>query len=185
MINLLPPVALQNFIQEYRRRRALYVEWLVLCLLMVAAIVGLIFLFSLEVRARGVEAELARREAEVAKIISPEQRQQIAAFEARLGVVVKAVAPDESLAVIIDQVYRHVHPGIKLSSLTYERQTETAATLRLHGIAATRGDLLTFITSLQAEPFFAVIDSPVSNLIRDRGATFSLSITLNFTKRAP
>lgn len=185
MINLLPPEGLGKFIQEYRHRRAIIAQGLIFCLLVIALGLGIIFYFSLRVKARVVSDELTRRETEVSAIVSPEERLAIAALENRLRLILDFPQPTTSLSSVVAGIQGKLNSTVVLNSLNYQRESATKATLSLRGMAATRGALLSFIESLKTEPLFTAIDSPVSNLIRDREVAFSIVINLDFTRVHP
>lgn len=185
MINLLPPGALGKFVQEYRHRRAIIAQGLIFCLLISAVGLAIIFFFSLRVKARVVSDELTRRETEVSAIVSPEQQLAIADLENRLRLILDFPKPTDSLSSVIARIQSKLNSTVVLNSLNYQRESAIKATLSLRGMATTRGALLSFIESLKTEPLFTAIDSPVSNLIRDREVAFSIVINLDFTRVHP
>ncbi len=185
MINLLPPEALGKFVQEYRHRRAIIAQGLIFCLLMIAVGLAIIFYFSFRVKARVISDELTRRESEFSAIISPAQRLAITALENRLRLILDFPRPTTSLSSVVAGVQSKLNSTVVLNSLNYQRESATKAILSLHGLAATRGALISFIESLKTEPLFTTIDSPVSNLIRDREVAFSIVINLDFTRVQP
>jgi hypothetical protein len=49
------------------------------------------------------------------------------------------------------------------------------------GQALTRRDLLLLLDKLRADTFFAAVDSPVSNLIKETKVPFNVALSLNLS----
>ena len=68
--------------------------------------------------------------------------------------------------------------GITLSRMIYTEKNLTSRTLEVHGTAATRDDLYTFKSALDADPNFAKADLPISYFIGDANINFIITITM-------
>ncbi|TSC79304.1 MAG: Uncharacterized protein G01um101429_539 [Parcubacteria group bacterium Gr01-1014_29] len=81
----------------------------------------------------------------------------------------------------LQDVITRVPPTITLLSFAYEQQT---GAITLQGNAATREDLLTFINKLRAHQDFSHVESPVTNILKERDILFTISFTVSERKRA-
>lgn len=73
----------------------------------------------------------------------------------------------------IELVRSSVPLGITLTRFT----TDDGVLLEVFGVAQNRELLQTFIASLEANPKVALVDSPVSNFIKNKNGTFRLTIS--------
>ncbi len=75
--------------------------------------------------------------------------------------------------------------ALYLSRLTWQpaESADAAPVLQVAGRAATRGDLLKFVEQLESDPTFARVESPISNLIKERDLDFTLELVVNASMR--
>lgn len=73
----------------------------------------------------------------------------------------------------IDLVKAVAPSGVTLTRFT----TDDGVLLEVYGVVQTREILQSFITSLEASPKVALVDSPVSNFIKNKNGTFKLTIS--------
>ncbi len=64
-----------------------------------------------------------------------------------------------------------VPPGVVIQEMTF-----SGGTLIIHGSAANREDMLTFIDRLEKQPYISKLDSPLSNLLQKKDVQFELSM---------
>jgi hypothetical protein len=81
-----------------------------------------------------------------------------------------------TLVQMISEVTSQKTSGIAIESFDYSQELDEP-TLRLQGRASSRNQLLAFIEALKKDSRVARVDSPVSNLIKDRGAEFTITLT--------
>lgn len=75
-----------------------------------------------------------------------------------------------------------VPPTITLLSFVYEQQT---GTITLRGNATTREDFLVFIEKLRTHQNFSHVESPVTNILKERDVLFNISFTVSKKERTP
>lgn len=78
----------------------------------------------------------------------------------------------------LNAIINNLPPEIKLSSFRYGADKPSVFKIYLTGSAQNRNALIKFVDRLKALPSFAEIESPVSNLLKEEGASFTISITL-------
>lgn len=72
-------------------------------------------------------------------------------------------------------VLARVPSRVRLASVSYDRNAHTMA---LAGRAASRDDFLAFLEALRSAPEIASVDSPVSNVIREHDAPFTMTLSI-------
>ena len=72
-------------------------------------------------------------------------------------------------------------PGITVKSLTFNRNAAPEGprgSLELSGVAVTRQSLLAFVSSLETEPLFSHVESPITNLVKERDIKYTIHVDL-------
>lgn len=82
----------------------------------------------------------------------------------------------ESLTTSITDIVAKAPPGITLTFFSFEKKTNRVL---LRGNAATRNDLLQYISAIRNHPFFRKIESPVENILREKNIAFTLSFAIH------
>lgn len=87
--------------------------------------------------------------------------------------VLETKNPTPQLSEIIETIVKGRGTGVRLTSLTFLTQ-EKRTKLTLQGVAQTRTGLIQFIKTLESNPLFTHVESPLSNLVTEQNASFSL-----------
>ncbi|HYC83449.1 MAG TPA: PilN domain-containing protein [Candidatus Paceibacterota bacterium] len=180
MNNLLAFEDRQTIRREYRRRRllvglSLAVALIASAVVLLAAIYGTAAI-KLSVQG-GISASGASLEAEEQtslKESSDAVQRALAAFKN-----LEEFEPSLLFKEIIDSKPE----GISLASFSYTEVSSDQRVVVIEGIAATRKSLIAFIDTLEANPKFASVVSPLSNVIKDVDAPFSITLSLAKTKK--
>jgi len=85
----------------------------------------------------------------------------------------------DSLTASITDIIKEAPLGITLTFLSFEKETNHVS---LRGHAATRSDLLQFISAMREHPSFHDIESPVENILRNKNISFTFSFTVHSGK---
>jgi hypothetical protein len=85
-----------------------------------------------------------------------------------------AVAP-------LDEILARRPAGIKMTSIVFERSKDNQWTVKLMGLSSRRKDIMDFTAALKTVPMFTAVESPFSNLIKDKDSEFSLNLNLKPT----
>ena len=102
---------------------------------------------------------------------------RVSSLGARTGVLVQklastlAVPPSDHLAVVRERTVS----GITLTGFTMTDASSLSATVS--GIALNRQSLQNFVTSLANDERVAVVDSPVSNFVKNSNSQFTVVVT--------
>jgi Tfp pilus assembly protein PilN len=91
---------------------------------------------------------------------------------ARIERVQKAFLPNSA---ILTDFIKRAPAGVSITTMNYEIRTKA---LRVNGLAATREDLLAYEAALRGSPYVAKLESPVSNLLRKKDASFLFNAVL-------
>ncbi|MCI0532812.1 hypothetical protein L0Y49_01175 [bacterium] len=86
--------------------------------------------------------------------------------------------PQPSMDAIVQSVLEAKNEGIVFSGFFFTAEG-AGGVLRVNGAAETRGDLKDFENSLKVEKNFSAVDLPFGSLAAERGATFSVVLTVN------
>lgn len=68
--------------------------------------------------------------------------------------------------------------GIKFSQILFNKKSEKADTLEVHGVASDRDSLRNFKTVLDSNPNFSEVNLPISDFLEKSDLTFTISITM-------
>ena len=178
MINLLPPERKALVLADYRRRRLVTGGLLFSGLLALTLLVLLVLLFSVRSRRLAAETTLSTERARGGQTAVLEEELVLRQLARELGFLT-AAAPRRRLTEVVETILTKPRSGIRISDLTFDRPSAGQPIVRLAGVAATRQSLLDFLTVLRQEPLVKQVESPVSNLIRDREAEFSINLQIN------
>ncbi len=99
-------------------------------------------------------------------------------INAKLLLLSKVQSSYQVHAKAIESLLNDRTSGITLSRMTYSEKTTAARTLEVRGTAATRDDLYTFKSKLDADPNFSKTDLPISYFIGNANINFILTITM-------
>jgi len=177
MINLLPPERKALVLADYRRRRLVTGGLLFSGLLALTLLVLLVLLFSVRSRRLAAEATLGAERARVGQTAILEEELVLGQLARELGFLT-AAASRRRLTEVVETILAKPRSGIRISDLTFDRAAGQPI-FRLAGVAATRQSLLDFLAVLRQEPLVKQVESPVSNLIRDREAEFTINLQIN------
>lgn len=177
MINLLPEEKLLTLRADYEARRfavgsALFFSWLVVA----AVVAGSVYLsFRTERLVLVGQLESASSSpGEIATSTAGPSLGQIRADVIALTQIEKRRLWPSS---VLEGVLSVRPPGVRLLRLALETEANQFV-LNLSGLALSRTDLLNFVDRLKRDEVWATVDSPVSNLIKDKNVEFTLKLTL-------
>ncbi len=174
MSNLLTPADRQVILKLYHSRRRL-VRSLVLGAALVVALVltGVSWLW---IHSERLALETGGDD-EPAAAVSPSAAAALTNFNTRLNRLTPVVTASSSAAAAWALALELRPAGVTLDRLEYS-WVKSKPTLALAGVAAEREGLLRFIESLKASSAVAVVESPISNLVKVRDLPFELTLTL-------
>lgn len=176
MINLLPPEDKIAIKKEYLRR-----FFVVAGLFFASAtLVSIVFLLLTFFFLAGYKKDLSRQAAlssqraetlNLDAIVS-----EIMELNSRINIL-KSRKENLGLSFILEKIIGTKAEGVKITGLGYEGSKGTEkAKISISGGAKKRQDLLVFITSLEKEFGAENVLSPVSNLLNEKDAVFSLTV---------
>ena len=174
MINLLPLDAKKQLARE-RFGRLLFVYGLAMLAIFFSGS-SLMFLafvsLNLQKGELSRELEAARKSPTLARV--EEVEASIKKTNERLRVFSRSLDRENRISQILIETLKHRQSTVSLEELTFNGPSE----FRLKGVAGTRDDLLAFTKLLSGSDLIAEVNSPISNLLKDRNVGFSLSFTV-------
>ncbi len=90
--------------------------------------------------------------------------------------ILKGIKDEPSFSRIISQILLLKPQGISVQGIVYHQPD--GGTLSLRGTARDRSDALLFLSNLKKTEAFSAADIPLSNLIKEKDFTFTLTVTL-------
>lgn len=175
MINLLPEEKKHQLRREYQLRR-------ITVLLCVAAGIVLFVAGTLLplYAVLGVRHEAAL--AAVETLVAKEEKERVAVrnvvreVSGQIAVLSEPKA-DTKIAFDLIPAILTTKGNVSVKGLSHQ-QLEGKTTVRLNGIAPRRDDFIGFLRALETSGMFSSVQSPVSNLVKDRDLVFSVELTL-------
>lgn len=174
MINLLPQTAILKTKADYRQRRFIVVAYLFAALLFIASVILATFYLRVHLLKNIFAEQVARAENNETEEFN-QLADDLAQASARARAL-RGLSAEGLLTGLIGRVLSH-RSSVNLSGFRFTQNTEGLFLFDVTGRAATRQDFLKFVESLRQDPGF-LVESPVSNLIKDRELDFKLKITV-------
>lgn len=179
MINLIPPSAKKSITYEYWKRVA--AVWLFL--FCTAFIILLVFLLPTHIILRSEIGFLEETASAGALRVSNYDISATELVEAstRARQLLDNVATNTP-SDLITVLTQYAGSNVALNNFQFVKLT-TLPAINLSGLANSRQDLAQFRDAVATDPRFAVVDLPISNLIKDKDLLFSMEITLATSTR--
>ena len=174
-LNLLPPEDCVR-IQHENLSRFLMVSYSFFALLLATGAILLLptyFFLFFQYRGAADQVSVAEHNA------TSEQSLEIESRVKKTNEKLRQLATEHTLAAspvtqYLQDIAMRMPLTITLTSFSYEQK---ANTILLQGNATTRADLLVFIDKLRDHPDFSNIESPVTNILKERDVSFNLSFS--------
>ena len=176
MINLLPYDEIEKLGREHLGRFAV-VAGLSLSGIVAIGLILLVpsYLFLLyEKRELGRELELTYRSLEMSEVDYIES--EIANFNAALGIFEKNEREIRPVASILEKILSFRPDTMRFESIGYSRTKGERISVK--GRVSSREVFLDFVARLETSGLFKKVDSPVSNLLREKDVDFSLILEI-------
>ncbi|MEK7610240.1 MAG: hypothetical protein AAB468_00600 [Patescibacteria group bacterium] len=176
MINLLLPIDRLARRRDYRRRRFILAGFLLAVLLVLASLMVGSFYLRIVTERRQLERELAQ----VLGVVDVQRfdrlRVELAESAKRLTTFRQWLESDHRTAALLTKLISLRPAGISLGSIHYLRHSDVEGEIKMSGQATTRAVLLDWVAALKSEPIFSNIESPVSDLIKNRQVDFDITL---------
>ena len=178
MINLLTKEGQEKLIREYRRRRLVVacfpraVIWLV----------GLVTVGALvyQIHQKQAETDEALNRVSLEPNANAGTQDSLQETNADIATLKKSGTSRPSLSGLWKNVLEDKANGVRITDWRWGIDTKTKVTkLELVGRSSTRQALLDFIEKLKQNKTFTTVDSPISNLIKNRDLDFTITLTIN------
>ena len=186
MINLLPSEHRLEIKKEYMVRRL--IVFLSLSAAVLAAGVTLLIptYINYHFMNREIDTELASLADRVRTSEGALIEDEVVSLNAKLVLAQPASTTPLLASDLFAEVSAALGSGVTLTSATFNRlgkDTNTPSRARISGIASDRDALLAFVRRLDAQPHIDKVDSPVSNLTKNRNLSYEVTFeVLPFTQ---
>ncbi len=172
-LNLLPPAEKKKLkLAELQKRIYLLFLWLGAILIVFIALLIAAY-FNLEIILNEQEDLIIEREADQKNQEIALIKQRVDQVSQRLSVVDNKQQGFISWTSALLGLSRIVPDGVYLTGFNYQK---TGGKLDISGHARTRDDLLLFESRLEQSDYFAEVESPLSNIIKQTDINFSFSL---------
>ncbi len=176
MINLLSPADIEINRRHYRGHRLVVAGWLFFSLVVIV----IINLWSLSAVLKAEKTALTGRLAKAEQSAAANGISQLEKEVSDLTQKLKILRPgkDEAtrISVLLPKILQSKNSQLRLAELNYSQTAAGNITINVRGNAASRKSLLEFIETLRQSGSFSAIDSPVSNLIKEREGPFVIEL---------
>ncbi len=182
MINLLTKEGQEKLLREYRRRRLV-----VACfLLSVIWLAGLVTVGALvyQIHQKQTETDEALNRVALEPNANAGTQDSLQETNADIATLKKSGTSRPALAELWQSVLKDKPNSVKITDWRWGIDTKTKVTkLELVGRSSTRQALLDFIEKLKQNKTFTTVDSPISNLIKNRDLDFTITLTIKEIKQ--
>lgn len=173
MINLLSETAKKNLTRERFSRLLVITGTGLFIILISSALLIMPTLASLNLQKNEFSRELeaAKKSPTLGRV--EEVEVNIAKTNEKSRIFAQGVSRENRISPVLIEAISTLAPSIKISELAYSGPVE----FRLRGLVGDRDDLLKFIEFLDKSEQIDEVNSPISNLLKDRNIEFSISFT--------
>lgn len=179
MINLLPDQGKRSIKSDYLRRILVVSLFLIAVAFLLGNVLLALLAWRLQVEADGLTKLREAEEKKGDRLTLVEAKKSLTEAKNRLNILNNLEAPGRAPADLFEEIVRSKTKGIKIISLGYSTSTSQAGVVTIAGSMDTRNNFLKWVEILKTNKSFSAIDSPVSNIIRDREGSFTLTLTVN------
>lgn len=172
-LNLLPREDLRNISYEKLSRVGLGIHVLIAIMISTGAVLLLPTYFFLTFQEHDVvrQINITKQSTEIQRVEKAEAA--IKAINEKVRLLSSTTLP-EPAASYLTAVRTHTPANVSITRLSFSRKDNT---VEVQGAAETREDFLRFVAALHTDPLFQEISSPISNILKERKLTFTVSIT--------
>lgn len=185
MINLLPPEDKKSIRKEYLGRlAAVWGAFFTFAFFAGAAVLFPNFFIFFSQRGE-LASQIAAAEEKIKKLDAEKSAGEIKKINERLAMI-NSPKFDYRLSELFQEIIGLKSAGVKITAINFDVQktkSSTEARVSLSGKASARDGLLDFISKLKRSYGDQRVSSPITNLISDKDAAFSLTITLPYEKQ--
>ncbi len=177
MFNLIPQDLKEEIKKDYKLKRLI----LIFLFIIFVEVSLLIFLFPTWLISFYKEKDVVSRSKEIKDAslgnTASETINTIKSLNSKLGAINNTLEYPK-LNPLVKYILSKKTSFISINRIVYTRKGETAATMNLGGVSATRESLLSFVKSLEDGKVFKKVDLPISNFAKDRNLNFSINISI-------
>lgn len=176
MVNLLPETYHTLVRERYAAGRRVVLLSLALGLSLSSLLLVIPFVVSARTAKATVEAEIASLRKGKEPAVSPELAKEEAERIARAVVLLDA--RDRHADLLFDAlgaIARHGVPGVRIETIRLSRPDG----IELRGSARDRAALIALVARYRGNPIFSDVESPVSNLVKEKDIAFTLRLSLD------
>jgi len=178
MLSFLPQNNRKVIIKEYLSR-----VFVVFLQFLSVSVVVLIFLFVPSAIFSKYKNKTVNNQLESIKAESMNKNQDPTELIKKINAMVSILFDDKSSTIpmtdMIEKIISLKNKNIQISNISISKNEKGSENITLSGVAKTRDDLTDFNNSLKSDGFFASVDLPISALIKNTNAQFSIKLVYN------
>ncbi|MBI5004896.1 MAG: hypothetical protein HZC04_01785 [Candidatus Lloydbacteria bacterium] len=179
MANLLLPESQEKIRQEYRLRRAVIIFFLLAAIIIFAGILLAPSLLLSSIKAKESEMRLALLRGGQTQNAEEQMQNIISRANANVELLEEDASPMPVIGGLTRYLLNTKPEDIAITGLLYEKAKNNALDkVSLRGIAASREALLSYVTFLETNGYFAEAVLPVSHFVQEKNILFTISLTI-------
>lgn len=178
MVNLITENNRRQVIGEYKKRRWVVAGSLALSLLVIGLVLLASFYAALFLKEKSLDSLLASSGADLINKSLNEIHQVAGQTNARVDLIITNTGAGLVPTDVLGQVFGLADDRIEIKSATMEVDGGEVI-VDVSGVSSGRSDLVSYISRLENEEGVIQVDAPISNLIKDAGSNFEISIVLD------
>lgn len=174
-LNLLPPKEKENLKLTKINRLIIFYSGIIFVLLLIFIILISSTLLFLTIQLKVIEKLVALEEKSPFSLATKNKEKEITLVNQKLKMIDKIQSDHQKYSIILEDLAKMIPPGAQLSSFSFDNQTKKASLL---GYALERNSLLVLKESLEKFPKFTALESPISNLLKQKDINFRFSFLI-------
>lgn len=179
MANLLPQESQKNIRREYRLRLAVVAAFMLLTVIVFAGVLLVPSFLLSSVKAKESEARLAISHKAETQNLGKEIEVVIRKTNADVALLSENGKQTFSVGGFIEHLLQTKPDTIAITGIFYEKAKDGVLDkVSLRGIAANRKALSAYVSSLEADNYFAEAVLPVSHFVQEKDIDFAISLKI-------
>lgn len=180
LTNLLPPHRKRFLMRDYVFRLSVVALWLLILLVMIHTLLLVPSYLYAHQQIRDHEQQLATLQAAQSTATEQELKGRIAALGTKAKQLT-ALGKQATASGALRAVLAAPRTGVRVHGITYTPSAKPEEhKMALHGVASTRESLQQYLAALDALPFVAKAELPISAYAKERDIGFTITLTGNF-----
>lgn len=174
-LNLLPPEEKEILRWERINRLIIFYGGIFFIILVIFVLLLFINLIFLNIQLKAIERLVIVEEKSASAQTIKELKEEIATFNQKLEILDQIQSKTKGYSIILEDLAKIIPSGVRLYSFSFDSKTKKIA---IEGYAPERNQVISLKESLEKSSEFNSIESPISNLLKQKDINFRFSFTI-------